>query len=47
METSFPRAEENYKVIEKLLAEPENKKCADCTSSVCNIHIYTYYIYQS
>lgn len=37
MTETFPNAEENYKVIEKLLAEPENKKCADCTASVCTL----------
>jgi hypothetical protein len=37
--TEFPNAEENYKVIEKLLAEPENKKCADCTASSADGYI--------
>lgn len=37
--SEFPRAEENYKTIEKLLAVPENKKCADCTASSADGYI--------
>lgn len=38
-ETNFPSAEANYKTIEKLMLEPENKKCADCTASSADGYI--------
>lgn len=31
--TEFPNAEANFKALEKLQQEPENKKCADCTAT--------------
>lgn len=42
MEENFPNAEANYKALEKLMVEPENKKCADCTGTVCLSFIYSF-----